>query len=466
MGGNTVKKIRNEYLDEGDGPSNMNTEEPDSEGPASTIQSSDEEDSTPVCTTDSKCTAFEKFQDVRIKKTRKRKISTKKPSTTQTSVKNKFDILTENDDEHDEPKEQETTIKNFPPIVVKTGISFKTFINEVQTYIKSGNIINFRNGRDKISIYTTSIEDFNLVKEKLKLRKYEFHTFTIKEERAKRLVIKGISCEYTPTEVEDELKKLGLNITKVNNMFKAKHTPSNMFLVHFPNSTQLNTVLNSKKFQYVCYQKVQWCKYSPPTNNSVQCYRCQGFGHGSSNCNYQNKCVKCTAIHEQGKCPKTEEQKVQCTNCQGEHPANFRQCPNFVNYVSTLELNRSKPNNKNTNYQRPKTVFTTPNISYSNMTKNMTNFPRLTQQHSTNTTQTFISPNINIPRKIITPTQIHTETPPNSDNFSFEDEVNRLFKCSLDELGPKLDEFLPRLRQSPSDTSKKIMILSFLAQFK
>lgn len=397
------------------------------------------------------------------KNSRKRKIQ-KKPSAPETPVQNRYNILTsKTDDNNEETQEKEIPTKKFPPIVVKTGMQLKAFINEVQTYIKRGNIINFRFGRGKISILTTSNEDFKMVLENLKTKKYEFHTFTIKEERAKRLVVKGIA-EYTTAEVEEDLKKMGLDVTKVNNMFRAKNTPSEMFLVSFSNSTQLNTVLNSKKYDYVCQQRVRWCKYSPSINNSVQCYRCQGFGHSSSNCNYHQKCVKCVTIHEQGKCPKTEEEKPKCTNCQGEHPANYRQCPNYVNYVSKLELNRSKQNITKP-ITRPKTVFTSPNISYSNMTKNMTNFPSLTQQNSTHTTQTYISPNINIPRKIITPTQIQTETPPNSDNFNFEDEVNRLFKCSLDVLGPMLDEFIPKLNASKSDYQKKIMIINFLAQF-
>lgn len=465
MSGKSSKKAKSEELiDESGGPSSMNIEVQNEDTASS---SSDEGSTTTQYSTDHKRRNYEQFEEVRKQNnSRKRKIRTKHTSPEEITTNNKFESLSnKNDKNNDENEEKEISTKHFPPIVVKTGMSFKAFISEVQTYIKQGNAINFKCGRGTISIYTSTHDDFKLVQEKLKNKLYEFHTFSPKEDRVKRLVIKGISCEYTPTEVEDELKKLGLDTLKVSNMFKAKNTPSNMFLVNFPKSVQLNSVMKSSKFQYICYQKVQWCKYSPTINNSVQCYRCQRFGHSSSNCNYQQRCIKCTTIHEYGKCPKTDEDKPKCTNCQGEHPANYRQCPNFVNYVSKIELNKSKPHFKKIN-TRP-TTFTTPNISYSTMTKNnnMTHFPLLTQNKKyTNTTQTNINSNINTPHQNIpTQSQTQTELPP---QYNFEEEVNRLFKRSIDDLGTMLDDFLPKLFKCTSDSTKQIMIINFLGHFK
>lgn len=467
----TTKKIRSEYTDESPGPSDMKIDELAVQEVSTTPETStDEEGTTVEGSVDSNVINYENFEQVRVKKNniRRRKISNIKSTPQEISVKNKFDILSNKDDNKDETEEKETTTKLFPPIVVRTGMTFKAFISEVQTFIKQGNATNYKIGWGTFSIYTSTIEDFKTVQEKLKDKKYEFHTYSPKEERNKRLVIKGISCEFTTTEVEEELIKLGLEIIKVSNIFKAKNTPSNMFLVNFPKSVQLNTVLKSNKFQYICYQKVKWCKYTPQINNSVQCYRCQGFGHSSSNCNYPQRCVKCTTIHETGKCPKTLEEKPKCSNCQGEHPANYRQCPHFVNYVSKLEVNKSKIPIKKYINTRP-TAFTTPNISYSNITKsnNMTQFPLLTQSKNINTAQKSNNSNINIPQQTIqTQSQTQTVLPTNEINFNFEEEVNRLFKCSIEELGTLLDEFLPKLYKSTSNSAKQIQIINFIAQFK
>lgn len=482
MGGSTIKKAKGEEVfDESGGPSEMNTED----DLVSELTLSDEDSDTTRYSTSSDRRNYEAYETVRTRKltySRKRKIGNKNTMDGETSVNNRFEPLSRKDDSIDDnidddntqqSEEQEISTKNFPPIVVKTGMPIKAFISEVNTYIKPEKAINFKNGRQKISIYTTSNEDFKKVQQELISRGHEFHTFSIKEERVKRLVIKGISSDYTPTEVEADLKRMGLDIIKVNNMYKAKNVPSNMFLVNFPKTTQLNTVLKSNKYQYICYQKVQWCKYKTPINKSVQCYRCQGFGHSSSNCNYKSRCVKCTAIHEPGKCPKTETEKPKCANCEGEHPANYRQCPNYISYVSKLEINRSKQNIKKKR-TRPLTVFTTPNISYSNITKNqnMTNFPSLPKNKPLNSRQTNIASNINIPTQI-TPTQNlpsqtqrQTVIPPSTENFSFAEEVRQLFKCNLFELGAHLSTFLPQYKQCTDKGTKMMLILDFIAQFQ
>lgn len=462
MGGKrNPKKIRSEEKDPTEGPEDMNIEEKNIISEESSTEPNEEYETD---NTDSKLYS-RIFEDASHKKRRnrdrRRKIS-KVNTLIPTYVKNAYECLTENDDIIE--KDENTTTK-LPPIVVKTGMSLKAFISEVNNYVNKGSDISFKVGRQQISIYTTKSEDYKTVIEKLKSKNFEFHTFSPKEDRAKRLVIKGLSCEFTSVEVEDELKKLGLETIKVNNMYKAKNTPSNMFLVSLPKTTQLNTILKTNKYKYICYQKVQWCKYIPQNNNAVQCYRCQRFGHSSSNCNYIHRCVKCTNLHEAGKCPKTEDDVVKCTNCDGEHPANYRQCPNYINYVSKLELNKTKANKPKTNI-RPTTVFTTPNITYSNMTKNNNNFPTLTQTKNTKPLHNNNTPIIQANRNttiIPNHTQEHTST---NNAFDFIDDINRLFNCTLEEFCTSVEVFMPRYRAAKSNVAKQIMIVSFVAQFK
>lgn len=469
VGKKSNKKSRNEEEDEslGNGPMKIDPPTPDkSNNSESNSVTTDEEYTTVDEDTDEKCKNYEAYRRQNRKRRHGRKSPKSKPE--ETTLKNTYEVLSQKDVGVDKEEDVPPT-KTFPPIVVKTAMPLKAFISCVRTSISTTTNINFKSGKGTISIYTTSAADFKTTQEKLKEKLFEFHTFTPKDDRIKRLVIKGLSSEYTPEEVEEDLKKLGLDFLKVQNMYKAKKTFSNMFLVSFPKTVQLNSVLKTTKFKYICYQKVEWCNYITNNNGAVQCFRCQRFGHSASNCNYNQRCVKCTTNHGSDKCPKDENTKVACVNCGGEHSSNFRGCPNYINYVSNLELIRTKPNKPKTT-ARPMTVFTTPNISYSNMTKNANNFPRLTQQTNTNFSQNNNTSSIKI-SEILTPkthdsnpiriqSQRQTETP-----LTFNEEVNQLFNCSLDDLGALLEDFLPKLRALKTVNAKRIEIISFLAQF-
>lgn len=461
------KKGRLEDPDNLPGPSDMNIDDllslSNTENESS---ATDEEYNTISDSTDPKSREFNVIESKRKLKRKRRNSKRTSVVPSGTPVKNQFECLSEKND--DDKENNEPATKSFPPIVVKTGLTLKVFIGEVKTYINQDSVVNFKSGRGTISIYTTTVEDFTTIQDKLKMKQYEYHSFAPKQDRTKRLVIKGISSEYSADEIEEELKVMGLDVIKVSNMYKAKNAPSNMFLVTFPKTTQLNTVLKSNKFKYICYQKVQWCKYIPPLTN--QCHRCQRFGHSSFNCNHNHRCIKCTSNHGSEKCPKTPEEKPKCINCNGEHPANYRKCTNYINYVSKFDK-KTKPKNNNTN-TRPATVFRRPDISYSSMTQNITTFPSLPQrqrQFTNPQSQTNINTNIEIPTVIPPrsqiPSQIHTESP-KSNGEAFEDEINNLFNCSLDDLGKLLDAFLPHLNSLTSKTSKQLSIISFLAQFK
>jgi hypothetical protein len=81
-----------------------------------------------------------------------------------------------------------------------------------------------------------------------------------------------------------------------------------------------------------------------------QCHNCQRYGHGSQNCGYSARCVKCGQNHSTKDCTKTREENPTCFNCGNSHTANYRGCPW---YQHVLEI--SKPNSPN-----PKNHITDP----------------------------------------------------------------------------------------------------------
>lgn len=102
---------------------------------------------------------------------------------------------------------------------------------------------------------------------------------------------------------------------------------------------------------------VSWRYFTRKPNDSVQCHRCQRFGHGMRFCNISPLCVKCGEKHLTANCElpvkanlkdaSSTRSHIRCANCSGNHTANFRGCPSRLSYIKQLEENRQR-STKNT----------------------------------------------------------------------------------------------------------------------
>lgn len=74
------------------------------------------------------------------------------------------------------------------------------------------------------------------------------------------------------------------------------------------------------------------------TEKVVQCKRCQSFGHTSSYCGKQARCVKCAGKHLTSECPFAKRIiNPKCVNCGVVgHPASYRGCP----FAKEMQLER------------------------------------------------------------------------------------------------------------------------------
>ena len=76
-------------------------------------------------------------------------------------------------------------------------------------------------------------------------------------------------------------------------------------------------------------------------SKSIQCFRCQNFGHKAEFCNLKNRCVKFDGNHNTRACVKAAGTPPKCTNCGGEHPANYRGCPTAKQYEERRGVTRA-----------------------------------------------------------------------------------------------------------------------------
>lgn len=132
-----------------------------------------------------------------------------------------------------------------------------------------------------------------------------------------------------------------------------------LFLLTFPKGiVKLQDLKRTKSLFNVI---IGWRHYIRKRSETVQCFRCQQFGHGMKNCNLQPKCVKCGEFHLSRECqlPKksqshstdsgdTSSTKVRCANCSQNHTASYKGCPSRLRYIKSLEEKKSGPSGRAT----------------------------------------------------------------------------------------------------------------------
>lgn len=164
-------------------------------------------------------------------------------------------------------------------------------------------------------------------------------------------------------ELKNELNNKGIAIKDCVKL-KGKGENTYSYLVVTDKATNIGEV---KKIKHVENLNVTWETYQKKRKWS-QCHRCQEYGHGSSNCNKNPRCVKCAEMHLTSQCTvrKTENSTAKCCNCGGNHPANYSKCEKLLEYL--------EERNKNQRPHQPTQRIIQPNpvrngISYATVTR-------------------------------------------------------------------------------------------------
>ncbi|XP_055589010.1 uncharacterized protein LOC129741315 [Uranotaenia lowii] len=144
------------------------------------------------------------------------------------------------------------------------------------------------------------------------------------------------------------LKEVEVTPSKILKMTLKKHQNEDhaLYVLYFhKENVQLN---NLRKIKAVFHCIVQWNYYSNKTKAPAQCRNCQWFGHGSSTCFRQPKCVKCGNSHKTSDCPLTADREgrnvrlpddqLKCANCDQHHTAYFKDCVKRKEYIEARNL--------------------------------------------------------------------------------------------------------------------------------
>lgn len=235
-----------------------------------------------------------------------------------------------------------------------------------------------RNLRDGIKIQPKNCEAYKSISSLLEAEKIEHHTYLLEKEPHLKVVIKNLPSSITPETVAEKLREKKFNIIKVSQLKDKMQTKTGSFLTVIKKDDTSKEIYSMTN---LCYCKVRVEQYKN-NGNLTQCVRCQRFGHTSNTCHVTPKCVKCARDHLTQECPKKSNQSpAKCFNCGGNHPANYRGCPYFLNIkeksVKTKVIDKPKAKKIAENYF-------TPRMSFADKVKNTKLIPPTNDQNNVN----------------------------------------------------------------------------------
>lgn len=264
---------------------------------------------------------------------------TNEPNTQEVPTKNRFAGLpidsTDLDTYHKATKKK--VINNTPPIIIEIlgDFNHQKLKEIVEKYTKDYHL-QFR-GQKTVKLQCYSPIVHQAIKDGLRKENIAFHTFTRKDEKCPKAVIKGLP-KVIHDLVPEELTTLGFTVATASTMKTLLLQECPPLLVQLASGTDM-AKFNKIKYLSNCVIEIQ--RYKPSKKPGTQCFRCQGFGHASRNCNRPAQCVKCAQLHPTWECPKKDkESPAQCCNCQQDHPANYGKCTARLKYIDRTESRR------------------------------------------------------------------------------------------------------------------------------
>lgn len=238
------------------------------------------------------------------------------------------DVLEEDDNEKTTDTPEETKP---PPIFIPDVGNIGKMVTSISKVIDN-NHFSYKSLRDgQVRLVIKTVESYRKVVKFLETTKKSFHTYQLKQERAYRVVIKGLHHTTPINDIKAELLLLGHQVRSVRNVIsRVTKIPLPMFFVDLDPNPNNNEIYNLRSFNNAIIQ------IEPPKHfdEIVQCHRCQEFGHTKSYCKKSFRCVKCGLGHATTECSKTRDAPPKCVHCLESHTASYKGCKVYQNIIS------------------------------------------------------------------------------------------------------------------------------------
>lgn len=236
-----------------------------------------------------------------------------------------------------------------PPIFIKDVTNFTELVRCISTHVNPGNFTTKALANSSVKVSITNVAEYRKLITYLRESKTCFYTYQLKTEKPFKIVIRNLHHSLTPDEIKEALSAQGHEVRNIVNIrhWKTK-IPLSMFFVDLEPKSN-----NQEIYQLKTLLHMRIVVESPkPKRSEVQCKRCQHLGHTHAYCTLPPACVRCGGDHDNRSCPKPADAKPECANCHGEHPANYRGCPEFAKRPQ-LQIRRPRPSPASQDSQPP-----------------------------------------------------------------------------------------------------------------
>lgn len=211
-----------------------------------------------------------------------------------------------------------------PPITVRGSED----IGVVRATLKRAGLeheISVTRGGD-MKILTKSSDEYRSTCQLLKDSEVKCHWQELKEDRAFRVVVKGVPVSIEEEEVKEMIEAEGFKVMNVTRMWRNRSLAYDTVAVCLENSTENRAIVGIRAISGLRVR----VEVKRKSGEQKQCYKCLGFGHVQYRCANVERCPFCAGEHHSKDCNERGEGKVfKCANCGGAHPAFFKSCPRY-----------------------------------------------------------------------------------------------------------------------------------------
>lgn len=249
------------------------------------------------------------------------------------------ETVPETNEEHSEPP-RPAEVRPPPPIIINPPIS-QISIKRMLTRIGVTQFCT-NNSSKETRLYLKTEQDHSKVFQLMMMDKdVQFHTFAPRgTRRSNKFVLHGFDVDYEIDELIADLQlrlpgfKMARRLKKTEESGRTYDTEAIQIITeHF---VKIEDIIKLGAIDNVLFRVRPYNeKYAP-----VQCRNCQNYGHTMKYCGRTCHCAWCGDHHLYNQCPKTNMAK--CSNCTGEHPAFFRECPHRVKIEQEKKEKRQK----------------------------------------------------------------------------------------------------------------------------
>lgn len=251
------------------------------------------------------------------------------------------ELSTDEDDDNNNDQQQNTNNINEPkppPIIIPNVSNIKLMTTKLLSIISKDDF-SYKSLRDgQIRLMIKSIDSYRKVVKYLDEKNINYHTYQVKQERAYRVVIKGVHFSTPVDDLKIEIESYGHEVRNIiNAKSRINKQPLSMFFVDLEPKANNKDVYNIRAIDNVIVN----VETPKKVEDLVQCHRCQMFGHTKSFCRNPFRCVKCGLSHSTLECTKSKEMPPQCVHCLEHHTASYRGCKIYKELVMKRKNNQS-----------------------------------------------------------------------------------------------------------------------------